>query len=695
MVNEKQTKRERNIKSKLMAAIAMLLVSSIMMVSTTYAWFTLSTAPEVTGITTNIASNGNLEIALSPASGMGTDVKDANTNTTTWQLKNLTWGNLVDLSDTQDHSYGLADLTLAPAQLAMSGDAANGFALGDNALATPAYGSDGRISNLLTNAYIAGKPVDSTAYSSKDADYGIRAVGTASGMSAQAAKLRSAASAIGTYANAAVAVASNSLTANGDSLAAMLVMHAEAGSGTDTTNNYAAYVPALVTLTSDLNAALTNIDEALRASLAAAAATIDDETAFNTAIENIEGKTDGKYNKTLSELVDMADGLGFSVPANFNDVLGKRNAVAGRITAAYNAANTLNGEVTAAGDAADVKWADVSGVLGDLMDVGGDIKISGYSVDEIKSKMDDMDFLLGLATNCQIQLGAGSGVYYDLAEITGNIAAKVPEVPISARGINVTLKNVIIKTTASTSLLPVMKAAANELEAGGDSTAAVLDSYYGYVIDLMVRTNAADSYLKLQTVPEQRVYTDSTSEATMGGGTTIIFTTTDEDNVASITDLCRAIRVVFFDPSHEDAVMGLAKVTTVGMTQEVIDTEEKTVTAEDGTTSTVTVDVIEYTITGSLELCVIGAGDATGLYKAGDVLTAGENVADPAKLCDLTQNVPQAISALVYLEGSDVTSSDVLADENVEGALNLQFASSANLQPMQNSDLFNMTEPTT
>ena len=118
MVENKKTKRERDIKAKLMAAIAMLLVSSIMMVSTTYAWFTLSTAPEVTGITTSIASNGNLEIALSPRSGNGAEVGDATTATTGWAAKNMTWGNLLDMSDA---SYGLAGLTLAPAQLALEG----------------------------------------------------------------------------------------------------------------------------------------------------------------------------------------------------------------------------------------------------------------------------------------------------------------------------------------------------------------------------------------------------------------------------------------------------------------------------------------------------------------------------------------------------------------------------------------------
>lgn len=52
------------VRKKLMGAVAMLLVASIMVVSSTYAWFTLSTAPEITGISTSVGANGNLEIAL-------------------------------------------------------------------------------------------------------------------------------------------------------------------------------------------------------------------------------------------------------------------------------------------------------------------------------------------------------------------------------------------------------------------------------------------------------------------------------------------------------------------------------------------------------------------------------------------------------------------------------------------------------
>ena len=68
MNTRKVDKREQHVRKKLTAAILMLLISCIMTVTSTYAWFTLSTAPEVTGIQTTIGGNGNLEIALANAS---------------------------------------------------------------------------------------------------------------------------------------------------------------------------------------------------------------------------------------------------------------------------------------------------------------------------------------------------------------------------------------------------------------------------------------------------------------------------------------------------------------------------------------------------------------------------------------------------------------------------------------------------
>ena len=64
MERQEMLKWKKAAWQKLMGAIAMLLVASIMMSATSYAWFVLSTAPEVTDLTTTAGANGALEIAI-------------------------------------------------------------------------------------------------------------------------------------------------------------------------------------------------------------------------------------------------------------------------------------------------------------------------------------------------------------------------------------------------------------------------------------------------------------------------------------------------------------------------------------------------------------------------------------------------------------------------------------------------------
>lgn len=54
----------KHLKQKLMAAVAMLMVSFLMLTSASYAWFTISVTPEVKNITTTVQANENFEIAL-------------------------------------------------------------------------------------------------------------------------------------------------------------------------------------------------------------------------------------------------------------------------------------------------------------------------------------------------------------------------------------------------------------------------------------------------------------------------------------------------------------------------------------------------------------------------------------------------------------------------------------------------------
>ena len=685
MVENKKAKRQRDIKAKLMAAIAMLLVSSIMMVSTTYAWFTLSTAPEVQGITTTIASNGNLEIALSPVSGDLSKVMDANTSTSTdWTVRNLTWGNLLDLSN--NNFYNLNNLTLAPAQLVLTSqtvDAKTVYNLGINPLATPHYGSDGRISELEADASIGGTTMGSgaTAGYKTGGDYGVRAVGTTSGMSLQQTGHKTNVANITNYANKASAAAGASLQENGNALASIMVAHAQKGA--DDANNYKEHEAALVELTGALSTSIDYIDDAMISALKAMASKIEDETAYKAALQTMDSIDFDTMTTTTGDSTTITAGTALAtVYSNLADagvstdgltaLITERNQVAARIALAKTTADGLASKTT-------VSWTDVYGVVQYLMNTNG-VTINGYTIDTIKAQMNNSNFLLGLAKDTQIQLGAGSGVYYEIAEIAGNIAAKTTlNVDGSAAGLGqVTLENVIIKTTFSgTPSLTTLKNAVNTgVTPAGNAANAVMDAFYGYVLDLVVRTNAADSHLYLQTEGTQRVYSDSANEQTMGKGATIVMTTTNPAHVGPLQGLCESIYIAFFDPSDANKILGVAKVTSVVLTNVITGEGENAVTTT--------------TITGSLSLCSFTI-DSDGLVTVGGPLTDDTtntpNVDESKMLCALTQNVPQAISALVYLDGNTVTSADVLADENVTAILNLQFASSAELKPMENSEL--------
>jgi len=163
-----------DIKEKVAAVAMLLALSVIMLTSASFAWLTISRAPEVTQVKTTIAANGNLEIAL--ATGDGTtppeeskvrdsaatankDIMDANT----------TWGNLINLNDPR---YGLDNLALRPATL-------NTAKLITEPLVGAKYGADGRISDWFTDfEYMSWVPETEgvPGYFGEATEVGIRAI---------------------------------------------------------------------------------------------------------------------------------------------------------------------------------------------------------------------------------------------------------------------------------------------------------------------------------------------------------------------------------------------------------------------------------------------------------------------------------------------------------------------------------------
>ena len=164
------------MKRKLIGAVAMLLVCAVMLTTATFSWFVLSEAPEAKSITTTIGGNGYLEIALQSPVGQGSMSRaeptsgkgDSLLNT---KERNTKWGNVVEMNA----DYGLNAVTLYPSRLVANPTTqavnTNGY------LSIPEYGADGRIARLNGASFLTYTP-NAEAPFTEGRTYGVNILGT-------------------------------------------------------------------------------------------------------------------------------------------------------------------------------------------------------------------------------------------------------------------------------------------------------------------------------------------------------------------------------------------------------------------------------------------------------------------------------------------------------------------------------------
>lgn len=641
-MNKNQPKRRRDIKTKLLAAIGMLLVSSIMMVSTTYAWFTLSTAPEVKGINTAVGANGNLEMALLPENGQVNSITTTvGDSTKAIKEKNVTWGNLVDLSDST--VYGLDQITLFPSALnAATSDANNNpLTLAAAMLQIPEYGADGRPSMLNPNT-VTGY-YDGESFTPNDQMYGVRAVGTASGMTPRQLDYRNALSAANTAKAQAANQASQSLNKNGSALANIAI---EYGMGSATASFDAADVQALRSIITDLkgpDGVLDRIETAYMQYILAyaASAAFDEDLVWQGVSGAVEA--DG------ATLQDVIDTIGESnLPGTLTAAIGQYNATVTAVQTADTALQTLEAEL-ADNDAATFTWAQISSAMTPLANPDN-MTINDIPADEVMDRLSELIGSVASQGGLKVIMASGAGVYANIADQCGDYTASITIEEVEHDGL--VLKDMTARMETKTSVSPYLEAIgtvvknAKAPEGSGDTVLPITDMY-GFIVDLAFRTNAADSNLLLQVDAADRIYDGNTNEQTMGGGSSMTFKATTPDfSDKQVKDLMSAIRIVFFDPTNSNTVIATAK----------LDVDNATLGA-DG----ITAKLYLYTM------------DATGEVKSTD-----------NAIMALTQNQATALSVLVYLDGNLVGNDDVAAtaSTSMTGKMNLQFASSAHLVPM-------------
>lgn len=660
MTKAKSVRMPAGIRNKLMASVSMLLVASIMMVSSTYAWFTLSTAPEVTGISTSVGANGNLEIALlngadtySTETDTWADMAKIKSNVGDSSAKqavtaaNITWGNLVDLSDA---SYGTGSFVLNPARLNASANS-EALKVTGAGLLTATYGADGRVSDVIANT-VTGT-YDAAKASFVEGNHGVRGIGVAAAMSEGTLALRNATAQVTSLTAAAKNGVQNALSANGSKLASLAIKFQD-NENYDPTQDELAAVNAIIT---SISTAKANVKQAIQyAAMAYALSTTaltEDNTASVTSLDT--------YDFTKQEN-----------PATLPTELSTVKAAYEAITVPAEATNAATTK-TAVGAIMDTTNATINSV-----------KISEARTDAAVSELANKVLSDG---GLKVVVPADSTcALAKVAAACGNISSNIVIESLSAGGVNLTNVKASLSTSAESPFTMVAAGTlvssltAKDNETG--TTDNLITDLYGYAIDFAFRTNAASSNLLLQVDGAQRIYSDGNDLSTQGAGSYMEFTKGDLSN-SQFKKLLDAVRVVFTD--GEGKVLTIATLDTTHKTNDTDDTETFWADKNGENDNT---PVASFK--APLVLHTVSAVEET----KGELSAKADQVIMP-----LTQNEPAKLTVMVYLDGDTVDNSAVSATSarSMTGTMNLQFASSATLVPMDYTPLHSVdaTTPTT
>lgn len=648
------------VRKKLMGAVAMLLVASIMVVSSTYAWFTLSTAPEITGISTSVGANGNLEIALlNSESGTWADmtkISSAVGDSSASQAvtaANLTWGNLVDLSDT---SYGLQSINLMPSRLNFrtSGggsdpivyDAKN--VVVNNLLRTAVYGADGRVKDVSGMTYSSGTFADNSwKYNPEALTYGVRAIGANDNLTAQETGIMSAKTAYNSLMNEARTTVSSAISSNGSAMADAMMKLVNDPDAELSDNETA----AVVSLVNAAEASLEKIDKAYMEVLKALVATaISDVPTYNAAVASINDA--GSYAAATDDVPSQVN-----IPEVLADAATALTAQKANVAAA-------KADITAA-------TPNYKAALAKLVD-SEKVTVNGYEDTDMKDESGLTSAFVSsvLKGGINVEMPDNSGVFAYIGSVAGNYGA-VTSVDLSTMSdsfAGVEMDATLMTTATQNTAVKTLVSAATAAQSTGGSGSALSDTY-GYAVDFAVRTNAASSYLQLQTDARQRVYADGESDETLGGGSTMTFKSAVDGDQALLADaqvgaLMQAIRVAFINPV-EGTIYGIASL------------DEISAGANAGE------------MTGKLTLKNYSITAATGVLTLSAMEDKQETEQDErVALLQLEQNTATKVTVVVWLDGDMVDNSDVAnAAQSIVGSMNLQFSSSATLIPMENTAL--------
>ena len=676
------------MREKLSAAGLGLLVAAIVAVSATFAWVTLSRAPEVTGIATTLSANGALEIALSNEGGTQPDEFDIDESVglkVDLVSSNLQWGNLVNLAD---DAYGIDNIELRPAQLNIS-----------KLLSTPllgaAYGADGRITEKDTNfAY--------TKYDKQEnkflvnPTYGVRAISSYTAVKSEGAqaileqKIKDVDTAMNTVSNT-YQEAIDCFPAMGKMIStfAQDKVNQKLGSGSETGSDMGPYLADVLRLYQALYATMENQKVAYVA--------LANLQLYQWAAENKQDFTPitwgqlyqdrNQYNaadptqKSKNGTVSLSGLEQFCADA---ETLKKDMDKLGEYCAGYQVGKAY---YWASGGDKDFQIANMISRLIDYsktmyIEINGEkIYIGNLSLDAA------MGLLKGNGKTQKVFVDGGILKRFEEIVIANSSrfgAANKAKctVAVNALGKKITIYGEAYTTASGPSWFESDFAAASKTEV--NATVAAAEDTYGMAVDFWLRTNAERTYLTL----EGATVTDPATETvlrydgvnrvwgaagnalltrestTQGGGSCYVYYADTPEDMQRSLALLENLKVAFMDTA-----------TGRYMASAILDTEHYW--AQNGR---ITVPLIQ----DITQPKVTYTRAEEGVDEQGKPATVQREY---FALAELVMDDAQRISAIIYLDGTSLSNSEVLAAAKIQGQLNLQFGTSDDLQTLGSNEL--------
>lgn len=736
------------LKERVAAVALMLVMSVVMMTSATYAWLTISRAPEVQGMNTTITGNGNLEIAL--ADGLITkallapgDSKVGDSSATVGKDlldANITWGNLINLSDAR---YGLDQVSLRPARF-------NSYNTTTSPLRGVSYGSDGRVTSTNENYEFASYQETSqgsgTYYfaAGSAVRYGVRAISSVKWSDVVANKtiedmLALARSYYEDDNTGAISLYSRILGKDVNKVtyvdetrkiscldALTLLMNifvnekAERILGDE---NYEADYSSVVTYTYRLMVEFMKV--------------LDAEGEALRYLGNIQAYVQDanngtNYFETIDDLINAKESwLKLESLATYKT---SRKNVQEAIDNLKDLAIAHDPDTGTGTD--KVTWSQINPSVAKLVDVGT-TKINGTPLNNLGGSA-----ALGLVTASKVEVIIYKGSLRDTEQRIGAVMAEAPATKMTVK---IEQYNISKTGTVLTDAVGPFSfdndygytAALQPPKNGG--TASAKDTY-GMALDFWIRTNAKDTTLILEGNVET---TQQPVTIEVDGQTYTVYnmtytTTVEGEEVVTITEVYQKDSKWYSATAHTE-IGAVSDMTADGG----YTFEEKTievVTGYDGV-NRVWEDFLKLIEDGYMAennttqgngSCYVFYADPSEQTRILDLLQAfsiefidqngnsyGTAILDtehayaingkvtvPLKMSSgatyldadgnekigitqLEQNTPTWITAIIYLDGLRMSNEDVLAVGNIEGSLNLQFGSSVDLNNQDDEELRN------